>query len=88
MRGLLRRIIIGITALIVFRAVLWGLYRFVLPEWYIDAVLFGGHWSVIFAALPIVVALTVAGTVLLPLTWHAHNHVTPSRPHPQQQQRR
>ncbi len=86
MHALLRRTIIGITALIVFRAVLWGLYRFVLPEWYIDAVLFDRHWSVILAALPIVVALIVAGAVLLPATWRAHNRITASRPQPQQQQ--
>ncbi len=82
MRGLLRRSVVGITALVVFRAVLWGLYRFVLPDWCIDALLFGGYWSVVCAAVPIMVALTVAGAVLLLPTWRARNRVTPSRPHP------
>jgi hypothetical protein len=69
MRGLLRKIVVGTTALVVFRVVLWGLYRFVLPEWYTDVVLFGEYWSVVFVPLPVIIALTVAGVVLLLPTW-------------------
>jgi uncharacterized membrane protein len=78
MRGLLLRMSLGIAALLIFHWILGGLYRFALPEWYEDTVLFGEHRSSIFAALLVTVAQLAAGAVLLIPTWRARQRTTPA----------
>jgi len=65
MRVVLRRVCCGVAAFLAFRAVLWALYAYVLPDWYTAHIMWGDGWSVILAALPVAAALLVAGPLLL-----------------------